>query len=47
MNTGVLGFYEKLGFIATSNEQEKHGIRSVPMKYIIGEKDYNANNHFL
>lgn len=43
----AIGFYEKLGFITTSKEQEKHGIRSVPMKYIIGEKDYSANNHFL
>ena len=31
----AVGFYEKLGFTATSEEQEKHGIRFVPMKYTI------------
>ena len=31
----AVGFYEKLGFIATSEEQEKHGIRYVPMRYTI------------
>ncbi len=31
----AVGFYEKLGFTATSEEQEKHGIRFLPMKYAI------------
>lgn len=35
-----LGFYQHIGFIPLSEEQEKDGIRYTPMKYIIkkGEK---------
>ena len=41
-----VGFYEKLGFDATEKEQEKHGIRYIPMKYLVEDITFKRNPSF-